>query len=354
MSSGTLHTIATARRLFTSWVIQSFCILLLGVAVSGTAAAGPDGAPDASTPATSTKPDDTNSMDALRGILQLQEQIHATQMSIERAREEADAAAAHNAEIFTARLQAIEQSLANQRAQELETMRKSNRDMLVLAGTVAVVGLLVMLLTAIFQSRAIHRLAQISAALPEPRLFGSAAFANPTPLVDAGVAEQSNSRLLGAMDRLERRLLQLEHATQPAPNGGDPGAEAGSIAALTSGATTPTAGTPEAESDRLGLLLGKGQSLLNLDQIEAALGCFDEILAADPNHTEALVKKGTALERLRKVDEAIACYDRAIAADSSLTIAYLYKGGLFNRQDRFSEALACYEQALKTHEKRAA
>ena len=42
---------------------------------------------------------------------------------------------------------------------------------------------------------------------------------------------------------------------------------------------------------------------------------FDQVLALDANHPEALVKKGAALERLRKLDEAIACYDRAIAAD---------------------------------------
>ncbi len=94
--------------------------------------------------------------------------------------------------------------------------------------------------------------------------------------------------------------------------------------------------------------------MLNMDNAEGALACFDEILALDANHTEALVKKGSALERLRKLNEAIECYDKAIAADASMTIAWLYKGGLFNRMERFSEALECYEQALRTQEKQAA
>jgi tetratricopeptide (TPR) repeat protein len=127
--------------------------------------------------------------------------------------------------------------------------------------------------------------------------------------------------------------------TPPPPNG-----EA--VAA----ATGEPGATPDAA--RITMLLGKGQSLLNLDQAEEALGCFDQVLALDPSHPEALVKKGAALERLRKLEEAIACYDRAIAANGSLTVAYLYKGGLFNRMERFSEALECYEQALRTQEAR--
>jgi len=43
---------------------------------------------------------------------------------------------------------------------------------------------------------------------------------------------------------------------------------------------------------RITVLLGKGQSLLNLDQAEEALACFDEVLALDASHPEALVKKG--------------------------------------------------------------
>ena len=119
-----------------------------------------------------------------------------------------------------------------------------------------------------------------------------------------------------------------------------------------------TNGSADAEKTndaaRITSLLTRGQSLLNTDKAEEALACFDNVLAIEPNHADALVKKGTALEKLRKLNEAIDCYDRAIAADGNLTIAYLYKGGVFNRMERFHEALACYEQALKTQEKRRA
>jgi tetratricopeptide (TPR) repeat protein len=102
---------------------------------------------------------------------------------------------------------------------------------------------------------------------------------------------------------------------------------------------------------KLALLLGKGQALLNLQQADTALACFDEVIALDSTNPEAFVKKGMALERLGKLDEAIDCYDRAIALDDSMTMAYLSKGGVFNRLERYGEALQCYEQALRAQQK---
>ena len=324
--------------------------------------AGPLGAQSGSPANVAGKADETNSQETLRSYLQLQEQIHATQLAVERSRTQAAAVAADTAKEFTARLQGIEAALASQRAQELEAMQSSNKAMqssnkvmLVVAGLFAALGLLAMVFMAYFQWRTINRLAEISAALPLAHALGSgpllaALGAGDPHLVTVSPPEQSNQRLLGALDRLEKRIHELEHTAQgpshasvslgqepkppPAPPNGEPAAAVAPEAAQITG------------------LLGKGQSHMNLDQAEEALRCFDQILALDPSHPEALVKKGAALERLRKLDEAIACYDRAIAADGSLTVAYLYKGGLFNRMERFSEALECYELALHTQEAR--
>ena len=107
-----------------------------------------------------------------------------------------------------------------------------------------------------------------------------------------------------------------------------------------------------AERDaRIALLLGKGQALLNLQQADNALACFDEVITLDPTNAEAFVRKGIALERLGRLDEAIDSYDRAIALDDSMTMAYLSKGGVFNRLERYGEALQCYEQALRVQKK---
>jgi tetratricopeptide (TPR) repeat protein len=321
-----------------------------------------------------TRVDDTNAQETLRSYLQLQEQLHATRLAIEQNRQEAREAAEQTATALAARLKVIEEALAAQRTRELEALQGSNRIMFLVGATFAAVGFFAVLSMAYFQWRAVNHLAEISAGLPAVRGFSPAAAlaalpAGDAPLVTVAPAEQSSLRLLGALERLEKRIYELEHTAQPTAKGsahGDNGTSPEPVSAQgngepatgSNGASAPASAEPPGsdtdKSSRITVLLAKGQSMLNLDQAEAAVGCFDEVLALDPRHAEALVKKGTALERLQKLAEAIDCYDRAIAADGSLTIAYLHKGGLFNRMERFNEALECYEQALRTQEKRAA
>jgi len=314
------------------------------------------------------RPEETNSQEILRVYLQLQEQVHEAQLAIEQSRKEAREAAAQNAEVLTQRLHAIEQALATQRARELEAMQSSNRVMLIVAGSFACVGFLVMLVGAYFQWRTAQSLTGMSGILPTQRVLGSgAAMAALGPgeshLVSVGSAEQSNLRLLGALEQLEKRIHELEHTARVPLGAGssasdesqaDPQASPGNLPP--NGANGHPAGDSESgevsPAGRIEVLLGKGLSMLNLDQAEAAMRCFDEVLVLDPRNAEALVRKGIALEQLQKLGEAIECYDRAIAADGSMTIAYLHKGGLFNRMERYDEALTCYEQALRTQEKR--
>jgi len=157
--------------------------------------------------------------------------------------------------------------------------------------------------------------------------------------------EFSNARLFNVVERLERRLLELEHLAR-APL-------AGTAAPLADG---PNGVLPApADHDRnLARLLTEGQSLLNGNQPEKALECFDQALSFEPKNAESLIKKAEALEKLNRFEEAITCYDAAIAADGTMTIAYLHKGGLFNRLSRYEEALQCYEHALHTHDQRTA
>lgn len=296
--------------------------------------------------------------DALRSYLQLQEQLHNTQLALERNREESERLAARNAEALAARLQLIEQAVSTQRARDLEALQNANRLLLIIAGSFAGVGFVAMLLTAYLQWRAVNRLAEFSALLPAASR-ATLPLALPEPaMVGAGAAEQSNARLFGALGRLEKRILELEHTTQLQPPAD--GAEGKTVTPPHSGPTadgaTSATGSGAApvttdKNDHIALLLAKGQSLLNLDKATEALDCFNEILAQQPKHPEALVKKGIALEQLRQIDEALRCYDNAIAADESLTIAYLQKGGLFNRLERYEEALRCYEAALRSQEK---
>ena len=298
--------------------------------------------------------------ESLRAYLQLQEQIHEAQLAIERNRQESETASAKSAAMLAERLQGIEQSLAAQRASELEAVQRANHTMLVIVLAVATLGCLAVLLTAYLQWRAVNRFTAISAAFPMANGLGpfravAALEAGEHSLTTIGSVEQVNIRLLGAIERLEKRIQELERTSHPPLN---EGAAVNNILDLQSAdataAESPADPGPGEKPAGIDTLMGKGQSLLNLAKPDEAVACFDEVLAQDPGHAEAWVKKGVALERLRKPQEALACYDRAIAADDSLTIAYLYKGGLFNRMERFSEALECYERALHTQEKRRA
>ena len=296
---------------------------------------------------------DTNApSEALRSYLQLQEQLHGLQLRIEETRQQADTAAVLNAQAVASRLQALEQTLAAERAKDVDAVRSSNRITLLVASTFGIIGFLAMVLMA-YQWRSVSRLAEVSAGLPPSRLLPPGNAVATLGMGDGqllvGSAEQANTRLLGALDRLEKRIHEMEQTAHSTSN--SPALPHSQMLTILPAAET-TNSTMGSNGGRITLLLGKGQSLLSLDKAEEALACFDEVLATEPSHTEALIKKAAALERLRKLPEAIECYDRAIAADGSLTIAFLYKGGLFNRMERFDEALECYEQALRAQETR--
>lgn len=282
---------------------------------------------------------------ALRAALQVQEQLHQTLLTIEQSRKDAEAAAQQNADLIAARLNLIEQAINRQHSQEAEMANNSTRFALIIAALLGGLGLIVMVLTAWFLVRTTRQFSEISAFAGQPALGHTppaGLLSDPQTLSRADAAALSGGRLLGAIERLEKRIYDIEHSALVA----HPSSE------TATGDHSAGNGSPShAESTQTALLLGKAQSLLHLDQTEDAVAVFDEVLALDPRNTEALVKKGAALERLKRLEDAIACYDRAIAVDDSMTLAYLYKGGVFNQLERFGEALQCYEKALRSQQK---
>jgi len=300
----------------------------------------------------------------LRSNLLVQEQLHNALRAIEQARQDADAAAKRNADIFNERLSGLEKSLAEQRAVDLESMRNSNRSILMAGSILGAVGILALLCTAFFQVRALNRVAEvgslISSTIPPnvPRELGPGDSMSPVRL---GSAEQSNVRFITAIEQLEKKIHQLDsvnlHSSfQPeAPKPAATKSAHNSGSGLTDRNGRALNGSETSEiAARVNLLLTEGQALLDGGDADNALVYFEQALDIEPNNTDALLKKGATLEALRKMTEAIETYDRVIATDSSITVAYLYKGGVLNRLQRFAEAMECYEQALKTHPKSVA
>src|SRR5438105_7677413 len=97
------------------------------------------------------KPEEpTDTQQTLRAYLQLQEQLHDTLLTIDRTRKEADAAARVNAEAVAARLEAIEQTLGTQQIHAAKLLQDSNRVTLIATGVFAGLGMLDMIITALF------------------------------------------------------------------------------------------------------------------------------------------------------------------------------------------------------------
>jgi len=309
---------------------------------------------DATAPKAAETP--TEAAQALRAWLQIQEKIHETALSVEKSRKETEAAIEKsrretqaaiekNAEILAARLNGVESAVSLQRQKEAEMAGNASRFALIVALCLGSVGLLVMVLTGWFLMKTARQFSTIAAmagsagpALPAP--MPTALLSDSPGLLRSTIADESGMKLLGALERLEKRIHDIEHASPTVPR------------AIADGEAAHGNGHPEpAEAPQVALLMGKGQSLLHLDQADQAVACFDEILVLEPNNTEALVKKGAALEKLKRLEDAVECYDRAIAVDDSMTLAYLYKGGVFNQLERFGEALQCYEKALRTQQR---
>ena len=294
---------------------------------------------NADTNAVSTNVPDSATRNAL---IQIQAQLHEAQMEIADSRAQAELAASTNVAVLTARIQTLEQTLAAQRANELEAARRTQELTALMAGAFGLAGLSVIVLMFYFQWRGFSHLAQISNQHTLALQTNSRAL----PTVDAvhqlaapgrAAAEHASGKLLQTVERLEKRIVEMEQASRPQLPDASP------VKKVKNGESTdPVAG-----------LLADGQTLLNANQAANALILFDQALAIRSDSAEAHVKKGVALEKLDRADDAIAAYNEAIRLNGGLTIAYLQKGGLFSRLGRYDEALLCYEQALLTQDQPA-
>lgn len=332
-----------ARRSVASKAVNALLQKLVVILCLGGLVAGVRGADDVALPPvpptnTVAEPDPQ----LLRSVLILQEQLRVMQQAVDQARGEAQAEARRSAEAMAARLNQIEQTLQvqrqqeqMQREQELRDLQRSTRAMLIIVGVTTAIGFLAVLVAGIMQARAASQLTEVArqlASLPAagvPQLTSG-------PGPQGEQVEAASANLLGAIDRLEHRLEEMESGTSSTQT-----ATHGHKQIATSVSTTSPVAT----------VLSKGQALLNLDQAEEALDQFEEALRQEPRNLEAWIKRGTALERLQRIEEAITSYDQAIAIDGSMATAYLFKAGVYNRQKKYAEALQCYEKALNAQQK---
>jgi tetratricopeptide (TPR) repeat protein len=282
------------------------------------------------------------STDVVNAFVEVQAQLHETEMLVDSNRQQTVNAFERHTDALSADIQTLKEAVASQRAEEAESARGIEHMMLMIAG-VGTFALAVVVVLVFLQLRTATRLIELAMAPGSPL---SANRAMPTvettvalPASARAALEFSNARLLGVIERLEKRILELEETVH--------------LPLEQSNTSSSQNGKSHGEQ-RVADLIVEGQLFLDTNKAEKALECFEEALDIDPDLSEALIKKAVALEKLEKVDEALACYDRVIELGDSVTTALLQKGGMLNRLARYDEALQCYERALQTQERKAA
>jgi len=270
-------------------------------------------------------------------LTDLRQKMGAIERSSKEVAEKWDSVVQQNSSLSNV-LTGLQQTLVTQREEEIEMTKQSHSFTLKVISGAAAAVFLVFLLSYWFQLRALNRVMEISNSLPAPR--GPA-------LLEAGSSNQASS-LLSAIKVLENRINHLEipgrtpHANGNGEDLGGPHMTTGSGNLLNLGIFELTASSPNSIS----LLLAKGQTLLDMDRLQDALGCFQEALLLDANNADAYLKKGIALERLGRLEPALDAYDEALRLNPKRAIGHASKARVLAALHRYDEAISVYDSAL--------
>ncbi len=268
-------------------------------------------------------------------LAELRQKMGALERSSKEVAEKWDAVVQQNTTLSNV-LTGLQQTVVSQREKEIEMSKQAHSFTLkVIAGAGGAI-FLVFLLSYWFQLRALNRVMEVSNMLPAPK--------NPA-LLEAGNVGQASS-LLSAIKVLETRIQHLEIPGRPGTNGHADDlngthttASSGNLLSLGSFEATPS-------PTSLQLLLAKGQTLLDMDRLQDALGCFQEALILDPNNAEAFLKKGIALERLNRLEPALDAYEEAVRLNPKRAIGHASKARVLAALHRYDEAISVYDSAL--------
>jgi tetratricopeptide (TPR) repeat protein len=77
-----------------------------------------------------------------------------------------------------------------------------------------------------------------------------------------------------------------------------------------------------------------------------AIELIGKAIQINPIHASAYSNRGNALKALKRVEEALASYDKAIAIDPDYAEAYANRGNALKELKRVEEALASYDKAI--------
>src|ERR1051325_9287851 len=202
-----------------------------------------------------------------------QGQLQRSVTAVERIRKETDASLKRFSTSVEGKLDRLNSAVAAERERDLETVRASNRFALTAASIVVGFLLLEILLIAWLSVRAVNRLtARMSNWISEHASFSSAvAVIQPagTHEFTSDRVEESGLRLQQVIERLEQRLLDLEHTTDRFPSTLSASATAPASIASTPQFRSHVLPVKSSKSSGVSLTVGQGESLIFLPHEQA-------------------------------------------------------------------------------------
>ena len=97
----------------------------------------------------------------------------------------------------------------------------------------------------------------------------------------------------------------------------------------------------------IAVLFDRALSSHQRGNLQVALDCYQQILAAQPRHVDAMHNLGVLYGQLGRFDEALSWLGEAGAAQPGNFLVHYHKGRVFQALTRFDEALAAYDQAVE-------
>jgi serine/threonine protein kinase len=94
-------------------------------------------------------------------------------------------------------------------------------------------------------------------------------------------------------------------------------------------------------------LYNKAFSLASLGHLQEAIEIYDQVLALEPQNTNAWNSKGVCLKKQGKVQEALLCYGKAIECDRHNVSAWNNKGSLLSAVGKHTEAIVQFNKAIE-------
>lgn len=91
---------------------------------------------------------------------------------------------------------------------------------------------------------------------------------------------------------------------------------------------------------------GRGCTLCETAQFEAAIAAFDQAIALNSNYCKSWNNRGNALCGMKRYGEALTSYERAIALQPDYHQAWFNRGLLLAEMGAYGNAVESYERAI--------